>query len=164
MPPASPCNRRDALCFDSHSASLFSGLLHRRRSKTLRRPVQFSTTPASRPFIIALGGEGEKLLSRQRECSHHTQGHAAHPFRLFSTIMERAASKPLKTMKTKLLILCAALLPLGSFTSCYAPYNPGYHRSHHHPRYHSGYRRSPSLGGYRGGGNGGGFGGSFGGF
>ncbi|MBN8421195.1 MAG: hypothetical protein J0L73_19925 [Verrucomicrobia bacterium] len=68
-------------------------------------------------------------------------------------------------MKTKLLVLGAALLVSGSFTSCYAPYNPGYHRPRPHPSYHSGYRRSSrSVGGYRGGGNGGGFGGNFGGF
>jgi len=79
--------------------------------------------------------------------------------------IRKACVESVEAMKTKLLVLGAALLASGSFTSCYAPYNPGYHRPRPHPSYHSGYRRSSrSLGGYRGGGNGGGFGGSFGGF
>jgi len=61
-------------------------------------------------------------------------------------------------MKTKLFVLLTAILTLGTFSSCYAPY--GYRRSYRRPSY----ERSTTMGGYRGGGSGGGFGGSFGGF
>ncbi len=77
-----------------------------------------------------------------------------------------AASKPWNPMKTKLLILLTAILTLGTFSSCYAPY--GYGSSYRRPHYRSGYARhygnNATMGGYRGGGSGGGFGGSFGGF
>ncbi|WP_395752675.1 hypothetical protein [Prosthecobacter sp.] len=70
-------------------------------------------------------------------------------------------------MKTKLLAICAALLTLGSLSSCVAPY--GYNRAYVRRPYHGGYRNhyarpSTSMGGYRGGGAGGGLGGNFGGF
>ncbi|MCF7785281.1 MAG: hypothetical protein K9N47_04120 [Prosthecobacter sp.] len=72
-------------------------------------------------------------------------------------------------MKTKLLVLFAAILTISSLSSCIAPYGYGrshrgssYHRS---SSYHGGYHHNRgTVGGYRGGGNGGGFGGNFGGF
>ncbi|WP_395742197.1 hypothetical protein [Prosthecobacter sp.] len=68
-------------------------------------------------------------------------------------------------MKTKLSLLLAAALTLGSVSSCVAPYGYG-GPSSRRPYYRSygSYSHGTSLGGYRGGGAGGGFGGSFGGF
>ncbi len=70
----------------------------------------------------------------------------------------------MEQMKTKLLVLCTAILTLSSLSSCIVPYNSG--RSYRRPSHHSsyGHHHRGSVGGYRGGGNGGGFGGNFGGF
>lgn len=57
-------------------------------------------------------------------------------------------------MKTKLLLLCTAVLALGSLSSCVDPYygggyGYGYGRSYYRPSYHSGHGYSRYSHGYR---------------